>query len=398
VVLVVCAAAAAALLFPSAGRGQGEETFVESMSLPNDNQNQISINRLEAGTTYRLRVSGVVDETFQEGGAPRRQLRDAFYCFAAPVSREVPEPCNDSSPVAFDYIRLVINGEVRTLSAVGGAQPYRADHVYSVSFTPTTTEPLIARAATVTFGGTATGNYRLEIYRPACASSAAVLAYASQCGNETRKLGVTSIMQVPKPNKAVDVGGVTIDPAARQILFDAGITDAHAQALIATMIIQARAQRLRDQFYGCLYIGALAPDPHQPIGDNSARNPQKLSAMSSACAKLISDEAEREAAASRPVALASQAGCKVIFYPIYTKKERRSAKRRKQIASAVKRSITGGCASEGPRLGFALKSKRKAVPLYKLTNRKLTARLARVAPKGTPTPANAKMSVLWRKP
>ena len=78
----------------------------------------------------------------------------------------------------------------------------------------------------------------------------------------------------------------------------------------------------------------------------------------------------------------SQAGCKVRFFPIYkNKKESRSAKRRRQIKSAVKKAISGSCAAKGGQLSFNLKSKRKSVPLYQLTDRKLSARHVRVAPK-----------------
>jgi hypothetical protein len=234
-------------------------------------------------------------------------------------------------------------------------------------------------------------------------SAAALLAHAAQCGNETcsacRKFGTTSILKAPDPGKPVDVGGVTIDPEARQIFFDAGITDAKSQQLLAAMILQAKARRLRDQFWGCLHIGTLAPDPHQFPGDYSAPNPQKLSAMSVACAKMISDEADAEAA-KRPIAVASQAGstCKMLFFPIYTKKQRRSAKLRNQVKRAVKRTLNGGCATSSTQLSFRLKSKLKNMPIYKLTNRTPTAKLVRVAPKGTPTPPNAKLYTRWSKP
>jgi hypothetical protein len=204
-------------------------------------------------------------------------------------------------------------------------------------------------------------------------------------------------MQVPQPNQPVDIGGVTMDPEARQILFDAGITDAATQNLIATLIVRNNAAKLRDQFWGCLHIGTLAPDPYQPPFDYGPKNPQKLPAMVAACTKMIVNEAEKASVTAKPMAIASQAGCKLLFFPIFkSKKESKSAKRRRQIASAAKKAITGGCAGDHGELSFALRSKRKGVPLHKLTGRKLSAQLVRVAPKGTPTPPNAKMYVHWR--
>ena len=144
--------------FPTTGAGQGSETLVESMTLENTNQNQSSANQLEAGTTYRLQVSGTVSE--DRGG--RTEQSDAFYCFSASPPQS-PEPCTESSPFFYERVRLTVNGQVRGLSEIDGRKPYSSNHTYSVNFTPSTTGPLTARAATC--GCPTTGNIRIDIYR-----------------------------------------------------------------------------------------------------------------------------------------------------------------------------------------------------------------------------------------
>jgi hypothetical protein len=443
--IVPFALAAVSLLCAAAPAGAAEQ-LLDTITVPANSPTVIQGSyALKVGTRYVIEVSGTMESTNTQGGYGARY--DALYCIntinteSDQCTAARTDPANRQYR-SFDFKLSsgTVEGDWRladqflTTSKPSGDQPavdYDPNHSYTLGFYPPSAGPIKAQTYYAATGGcpgctnSTTGTFTVKVFGeppapapaptpaptaapapspedPACASAASVVARAAACDDATclacKKIGVTWILDAPAPNKPTDVGGVTIDPAAREILFDAGITDAASQQLIATMILQAKADKLRDQFLGCLYLGTLAPDPDQQPGDSTAKNPQKLSAMITACAKLIAGEAEREAAASKPIALTSQAGCSVIFYPIYTKKDRRSARRRRQIASAVKRSITGGCASQGPQLSFRLKSKRKGVPLYKLTNRKLSARLVRVAPKGTPTPASARLYVRWRKP
>jgi hypothetical protein len=435
-----------ALTLLLAAPAKGAEQLLDTITVPANSSTVIQGSyALKTGTRYVIEVSGTMESTNTNGGYGARY--DALYCITTinTESNHCAEARSDprnrtarssdfhlSSGSATGDWRLA--DQFLTTSKPSGDQPavdYDPNHSYTLGFYPPSAGPIKAQTYYAATGGcpsctnSTTGTFTVKVFgeppAPApspspsptpttpptgtCASAAAMLAFASQsapCGGACvacKKFGTTSVGKAPDPNAPVEVGGVTIDPEARQILFDAGITDAASQQLIAAMILQAKARRLRDQFWGCLHIGTLAPDPHQFPGDYSAPNPQKLSAMSVACAKMIADEAEKEAAASKPIALVSQAGCKMLFFPIYRNaKERKSAKRRAQIASAVKKAITGGCAAAGGQLSFALKSRRKAVPLYKLTNRKLSAQLVRVAPRGTPTPANAKLYTRWRKP
>jgi hypothetical protein len=436
---------ALAMTLTAASPASAAEELLDTITVPANSPTVIQGKyELKVGTRYVIEVSGTMESTNTQGGYGARY--DALYCITTinTESNHCAEarstPTNrtarasdfhlSSGSVTNDW-RLA--DQFTKTSKPLGDQPavdYDPNHSYTVGFYPPSAGPIKAQTYYAATGGcpnctnSTTGTFTVKVFgeppapaptptpppatiqppaNPNCASAAQLLARTSQCGNETcsacRKIGTTSIMKAPDPNKPVDVGGVTIDPEAKQILFDAGITDAKSQQLIAAMILQAKAKQLREQFWGCLHIGTLAPDPFQYPGDYSAKNPQKLSAMAAACAKMISDEADREAAKSKPIALASQAGCKMLFFPIYkSNKERKSAKRRKQIAAAVKKAITGGCAAEAGQLSFQLKSKKKGVPLYKLTNRKLNASLVRVAPKGTPTPPNAKLYTRWRKP
>jgi hypothetical protein len=427
------------------------EELLDTITVPANSSTVIAGKyQLKAGTRYVIEVSGTEDSVNTNGGYGYRY--DALYCVSGigfdheECEDERRDPHNrtlrasdfqlSSGSLTNDW-RLA-DQFLTTSKPVGGqaAVDYDPNHSYTLGFYPPADGPIKAQTYYAATGGcpnctnSTTGTFTVKVFgqpattpppnptptptpapgsgpdEPTCASAAAVIAHASQsglpCGGTCmacKKFGTTSVGKAPDPNKPVDVGGVTIDPDAREILFEAGITDAKSQQLIAALIVQARANRLRDQFWGCLHIGTLAPDPQQYPGDYSAKNPQKLSAMVVACSKLIADEAGKEAASSKPVAIASQAkGCRLLFFPIYTKKDRRSAKRRRQIAKAAQRTLDGGCDSSGSALTFRLKSKRKSMPIYKITNRKLSARLARVAPKGTPTPANAKLYVRWRKP
>ena len=413
------------------------EELLDTITVPADSPTVISGKyELKPGTRYVIEVSGTMESTNTQGGYGARY--DALYCITTinTESNHCAEARSDpgnhtarasdfhlSSGSVTDDWRLA--DQFTTTSKPFGDQPtadYDPNHSYTLGFYPPSAGPIKARTYYAATGGcpnctnSTTGSFTVKVFGqpatttpppattpppPACASAAQVLARAAQCGNDTcsacRRFGTTSILKAPEPNKPVDVGGVTIDPEAREILFEAGITDAKAQTLIAALVIQARHKRLRDQFWGCLHVGTLAPDPYQAPYDYSPKNPQKLSAMAAACAKLIADEAAAEAA-TRPIAVASQGkACKMLFFPVYTKKDR-TPRRRRQIQRSVKRTLDGGCAVTSSQISFRVKSKLKRMPMYKLTNRKLSARLARVAPKGTSTPPNAKLYTRWRKP
>ena len=444
--------AVAVLTLLAAAPARAAEELLDTITVPANSSTVIQgTYQLKVGTRYVIEVSGTSKSTNTDGGYGHGY--DALYCYeeyniqetSCATARQDPRNRTlrahdfhlSSGTVENDW-RLA--DQFLTTSKPYGDQPavdYDPNHSYTLGFYPPSAGPIKARTYYAATGGcpgctnSTTGTFTVKVFgqpetttpppssdpppssppsttptEPTCASSTMVLARASQalpCGGACaacKKFGTTNVGKAPEPNKPIQVGDVTMDPEARQILFDAGITDAASQQLIAAMILQAKANRLREQFWGCLHIGTLAPDPYQYPGDYSAKNPQKLSAMVVACSKMIADEAAKEAAAGKPIAIASRAAnCKMLFFPIYRNaKERKSAKRRKQIGAAVKKAITGGCAASGGQLSFSLKSKRKGVPLYKITNRKLKASLVRVARKGTPTPDNAKLYTRWSKP
>lgn len=432
----------ALLLAPANARAA--EQLLDTITVPANSSTIVQgTYQLKAGTRYVLEVSGTMKSTNTDGGYGHGY--DALYCYEEYVVQSTScadarkDPSNRtlrahdvhySTGAAEDW-RLPDQFTSTSKPATDTpAVDYDPNHTYVVGFYPPVSGPIKARTYYAYTGGcpgctnSTTGSFTVKIYgeppagttpapsptpapgasQPppvACASASQLIARAAAC-DETciacKKFGTTALLPVPKPNMPIDVGGVTISPEAKQILFEAGIEDAETQNLIATLIIQAKAQRLRDQFWGCLYIGNLAPDPYQQPWDHSPKNPVKFPAMIQACSKLIAKEAEKEAA-GKPVAVASQAGCKMLFFPIYrNRKESRSPMRRKQINSAARRSLDGGCAVQGGKMSFRVGSRRKGVPLYRLTGRKPGARLVRVARKGTPTPAGSKLYVRWRNP
>jgi hypothetical protein len=287
---------------------------------------------------------------------------------------------------------------------------YDANHVYTVAFYPPADGPIrgagsFALNPCPTCQNTTTGTFTVKVFGPAAAApspsgspapadkpcvTAAQLAFASKvCAGA---VGDIFSKPAPKPGEPTEVG-IQISPEVQQLFLDAGIENAATQQLIASLIVKARIKHLQDQVDGCLLFGTFTGDDKFEL----TGEPNKLEALTVACVNLVAREAER-AAKSGGARAAAAGRCSVYFYPVYKRGHVPSKKRRRAIGRAAQKALNGSCASEGGKFTLAVKSRRKSVPLAKLLGRKLGASIVRVAPKSTPTPANAQLRFRWRKP
>jgi hypothetical protein len=394
---------------------------------------------LKKGTRYVIEVTGTMKSTGMEG---RGYLFDALYCYAGvnfdheECEDERRDPNNKAhrnhnwwiSAGPGDDWRLA--DQFTTTGKPLQDTPvvaYDPNHAYSTGFYPPADGPIKAvgyygRFPDPNEQNDTSGSFTIKVFGEAatpspspspsatpspsaspspspsptpspCASAADRLARAAQAG--CKDLGATWIMGFPEAMQATDIGGVKIPPDVKQIFLDAGITDAKDQQLIASIIIKAKHRKLLEDFYGCLAFGGLLPPSGRVFGSGGPPDPGRPGALRLACSKIV---AEAAGAAGTPLALSSAAGCKVFFYPLYTKAQKRSAKKRKRVKAAVKKAFAGGCAISDNNINLTMRSKQKGVPLAALTGRTLGARLSRTAGKGGASSPNSKLLIRWRKP
>jgi hypothetical protein len=409
----------------SAGPASAADELIETITVPAVTKVEGKV-ALAQGTRYTLEVTGTMDSTGPEGYGYQY---DAMYCVHG-IGFDHPEcetkrqdPKNHESRSAGFEIGAGADDRWATIDRFSSSSApytdtslvvdYNAAHQYSVPFVAPASAPLRAGFSMAIHPcsgcqGTTTGSFTVKVFGPAAAPAPSPSASPSPAGTakpcvsaaqvafaSTICLGAVGDIfskPAPQPGKPTEVG-IQIPPDVQQIFLDAGIENAATQQLIATLIVNARIARLHDQLRGCVEFNTSTGDDKFAVSEA----PDKLAALVVACQVLIVKEAEK-AAQNGGARMAAAGKCSVHFHPVYKRGHVPSRKRRRAIGKAAKKAFTGTCASEGGRLTLSVTSRRKGVPLAKLTGRKLGASVVRVAPKGAPTPADARLNFRWRKP
>ena len=359
---------------------------------------------LKAGTEYSLRVSGTYSNAGPEGYGYEY---DALYCFD--VVNFTENSCTDHHRAEDFKVRTGSSGAFKNIDAFGDdGAPYRSDHTYVVSFTPTATGALqagmyLAYTNCTTCETTTTGGLTVEISgpgggggggggggsvgkipvsnaQPACDDTArAVIAARQPC-----KFGDIGRLPAPARGTASVMGSDTLPGKARQVEGLVDVQDAADEKLFeefVVAVVKARQRRI-DQIVGCLVMGGVDLGTFN-LGVK-IQHPSVLLVLQ-ACSFILTDPKTKARAAAD--------GCQVAYIPVVPRGTKPKAVRRARRAFAAKAKVACDRGA-GSQLHFSI-SARGNRTLNPLLGKRVDAAAGTLSPAGSQHSADSKMLFGW---